>query len=190
MCILVSARLQATAAPDAPAPMIRTSTGSCLFILGPECSFIRHGFRRHCEESAATKQSILASRPDGLFPASLAMTGRELRYPHISESGDRFTSGFSASINASFFERLPALICFTRVIASIMISALHTRLTSLQPYFAENPSISSFAALESSLWQVGRYTRVKRSVAFASHDVDAWLLHRLFLETFLPSLRA
>src|ERR1700742_2365641 len=28
MCILVSARLQATAAPEAPAPMIRTSTGS------------------------------------------------------------------------------------------------------------------------------------------------------------------
>jgi len=28
ICILVSARLQATAAPDAPAPMIRTSTGS------------------------------------------------------------------------------------------------------------------------------------------------------------------
>src|SRR6266496_3192513 len=28
MCIFVSARLQATAAPEAPAPMIRTSTGS------------------------------------------------------------------------------------------------------------------------------------------------------------------
>jgi len=27
MCIFVSAKLQATAAPEAPAPMIRTSTG-------------------------------------------------------------------------------------------------------------------------------------------------------------------
>src|ERR1700746_3962531 len=31
MCIFVSARLQATAAPDAPAPMISTSTGSLMF---------------------------------------------------------------------------------------------------------------------------------------------------------------
>src|ERR1700761_7153508 len=30
MCILVLARLQATAAPEAPAPAIRTSTGSCI----------------------------------------------------------------------------------------------------------------------------------------------------------------
>src|SRR6185437_3078038 len=30
MCILVSARLHATAAPDAPEPMIRTSTFSCI----------------------------------------------------------------------------------------------------------------------------------------------------------------
>src|SRR5437763_14597969 len=33
MCIFVSARLQATAAPDAPAPMISTSTGS--FMVSP-----------------------------------------------------------------------------------------------------------------------------------------------------------
>ncbi|MFN5490354.1 MAG: hypothetical protein ACK5AX_36780, partial [Bradyrhizobium sp.] len=38
------ARLQATAAPDAPAPMIRTSTGS-FFILVPW-----HVLFRHCEE--------------------------------------------------------------------------------------------------------------------------------------------
>src|SRR5690349_23991082 len=33
MCILVSAKLQATAAPEAPAPMIRTSTLSGIFAL-------------------------------------------------------------------------------------------------------------------------------------------------------------
>jgi hypothetical protein len=38
---LVSARLHATAAPEAPAPMIRTSTGSC---------FIPVPYFRHCEE--------------------------------------------------------------------------------------------------------------------------------------------
>jgi len=32
---LVSARLQATAAPDAPEPMIRTSTLSCIFLRVP-----------------------------------------------------------------------------------------------------------------------------------------------------------
>src|SRR6266700_6140408 len=32
MCIFVSARLQATAAPDAPAPMISTSTGSFILV--------------------------------------------------------------------------------------------------------------------------------------------------------------
>src|ERR1700761_9451130 len=40
MCIFVSARLQAAAAPDAPAPMISTSTGSfmpALAYLGAGC---------------------------------------------------------------------------------------------------------------------------------------------------------
>src|SRR5271170_7960906 len=35
MCILVSARLQATAAPDAPAPIISTSTGLFTLVFSP-----------------------------------------------------------------------------------------------------------------------------------------------------------
>jgi hypothetical protein len=45
MCILVSARLQATAAPDAPAPMISTSTGSVILVLplgGAACELVHN----------------------------------------------------------------------------------------------------------------------------------------------------
>ena len=66
MCILVSARLQATAAPEAPAPMIRTSTGS-FFIQIPSSLF------RHCERCAAINSDFglrvrllrIAPRNDG-----------------------------------------------------------------------------------------------------------------------------
>src|SRR5258705_13600076 len=67
MCILVSARLDATAAPDAPAPMISTSTGSC-FIL------VLNSLFRHCERSKAIHRA--ASGGMDCFVASLlAMTG-------------------------------------------------------------------------------------------------------------------
>ena len=64
MRILVSARLQATAAPDAPAPMIRTSTGS--FIAMSQNSLFRHSgmVRQHQTRNLEIPGSMLRIAPE------------------------------------------------------------------------------------------------------------------------------
>src|SRR5215813_10948818 len=61
MCILVSASDHATAAPEAPAPMMRTSTG--LFILVPYPTFRRSGMVRRTRPGTSRFRARLFEAP-------------------------------------------------------------------------------------------------------------------------------
>ena len=56
MCIFVSAKLQATAAPEAPAPMIRTSTG---VVIANESLAMRGGQSMGSEEDCQRRAAML-----------------------------------------------------------------------------------------------------------------------------------
>src|SRR5258707_4290899 len=86
MCILVSARLHATAAPDAPAPIIRTSTGS--FIVVPWGLLV---FFRHCEERSDEAIHSFFLRRNGLLPPSLVELRRTSRFARNDAETPQFT---------------------------------------------------------------------------------------------------
>src|SRR5205809_7124279 len=86
---------------------------------------------------------------------------------HANVSKRSFQSGFSPSIKADFLARLPALICFSRVIASIMLSSSSCQTRTLQPYVAEDPFYEPLAVLERTAWQVGCNARVEGPVTLA-----------------------
>src|SRR5260370_3290631 len=94
---------------------------------------------RHCEELLRRSNPYFLCGGMDCF-AALAMTGRERT--QISDSYRSFHSGFSPSIKANFFAPLPALICFSRVMASIMVSCNSYQTQTLHPYLADKPFTS------------------------------------------------
>ncbi len=64
---------------------------------------------------------------------------------------------------ASFFARLPALICFSRLIASIMVSCNSYQTQDFAAKFGGEAFRQAFAMLEGATWQVGRDAGVERS---------------------------
>src|SRR5580698_4449674 len=107
MCILVSARLQATAAPDAPAPTIRTSTLSSISVplcVAPEWRLSRRsvfrkllGWRRHPEPLLPAahpqfvgRRLIERAETDGKLALHAAEQGRPAGWAEMAGDGGVF----------------------------------------------------------------------------------------------------
>ncbi len=78
MCIFVSAKLQATAAPEAPAPMIRTSTGVVIASDPVRCATAKKGVRAALSTASAhlsLPQAVTIERADRPSPDPLCIYG-------------------------------------------------------------------------------------------------------------------
>ncbi|PAV93132.1 hypothetical protein WR25_17785 [Diploscapter pachys] len=95
---------------------------------------MKHTFTPCAGRSKGSPTTAAPRRPGPALDcvAPLAMTGC-IGQPWAICSYRSFQSGFIASISATFLARDPALICFSRAIATSIVSAVSNHTSSLQP---------------------------------------------------------
>ena len=179
MCILVSARLQATAAPDAPAPMISTSTGSFMPVfpsLGAACP----GRLLRCNAAPAPRGKPKGTA--GEFALGWAVAGADLAAAY------RMRSLVSSSPQAS-----PSAAQTSPARAAPGARLRRRAMTRLHLHHSHGQDVAIAAALQSAVQKLGkawyrrRALRVFRDVTSLSATPYLWpSIEQALFQSALP----